>query len=59
MSNKLFGILAIILGLIVIAFPVAGVVAASILTGFVILFIGIWLLLAGINVGVSVKQRQY
>ncbi|AXV38123.1 MAG: DUF308 domain-containing protein [Methanobacteriaceae archaeon] len=50
MNNKLFGILAIILGLIVIAFPIAGVVAASILTGFIILLIGIWLLLAGINV---------
>lgn len=48
--NKMYGILAIILGLIVIAFPIAGVVAASILTGFLILLIGIWLLLACANV---------
>ena len=54
MNNKLFGILAIILGLVVMVFPIAGVVAASILTGFVILLIGIWLLLAGVNTwGVS------
>ncbi|MDI6644828.1 MAG: DUF308 domain-containing protein [Methanobacteriaceae archaeon] len=52
--NKMYGILAIILGLIVMVFPIAGVVAASILTGFLILLIGIWLLLAGVNTwGVS------
>lgn len=52
--NKLYGIFAIILGLIVMVFPIAGVVAASILTGFLILLLGIWLLLAGVNTwGVS------
>jgi hypothetical protein len=36
-KSYIVGILAIILGLIVLAFPLAGLVAASVLTGFVIL----------------------
>ncbi|BDZ67821.1 DUF308 domain-containing protein [Methanobacterium ferruginis] len=47
MKNVIVGILAIILGLIVLAFPLAGLVAASVLTGFVILMIAIWLLIVG------------
>nr|WP_319373199.1 DUF308 domain-containing protein [uncultured Methanobacterium sp.] len=47
MKNAVLGILAIILGLIVLAFPLAGLVAASVLTGFVVLMIAIWLLIVG------------
>lgn len=47
MKNVILGILAIILGLIVLAFPLAGLVAASVLTGFVVLMIAIWLLIVG------------
>ena len=47
MKNPIIGILAIILGLIVLAFPLAGLVAASVLTGFVVLMIAIWLLVVG------------
>ncbi|OPX59499.1 MAG: hypothetical protein A4E25_00983 [Methanobacterium sp. PtaB.Bin024] len=47
MKNIVVGLLAIILGLIVLAFPLAGLVAASVLTGFVILMIAIWLLIVG------------
>jgi len=47
MKNVVVGLLAIILGLIVLAFPLAGLVAASVLTGFVILMIAIWLLIVG------------
>ncbi len=47
MKNVVMGLLAIILGLIVLAFPLAGLVAASVLTGFVVLMIAIWLLVVG------------
>lgn len=47
MKNVVLGILAIILGLIVLAFPLAGLVAASVLTGFVVLMIAVWLLIVG------------
>jgi len=47
MKNVVMGLLAIILGLIVLAFPLAGLVAASVLTGFVVLMIAIWLLIVG------------
>lgn len=40
----LLGILAIILGIIVIAFPLISVFSASVLAGFSIIFLGIWLL---------------
>ena len=42
--NVLLGILAIILGILVIAFPLFSVFAASVLAGFAIIFLGIWLL---------------
>ncbi len=42
--NVLLGILAIILGIIVIAFPLFSVFTASVLAGFAIIFLGIWLL---------------
>lgn len=47
MKNYVLGLLAIILGIIVLAFPLAGLVAASVLTGFVVLMIAIWLLIVG------------
>ena len=40
-------LILIILGLIVIAFPLLGVVPLSVLTGFAVLFLGIGLLLTG------------
>lgn len=43
-NNVLLGILAIILGILVIAFPLLSVFTASVMAGFAILFLGIWLL---------------
>ena len=54
MRNMIMGLLAIILGLIVIAFPLAGVVAAGFIAGFAIIILGIWFLIAGAaEIGVS------
>lgn len=47
MKNPVLAILAIVLGLLVMVFPLAGLVAASVLTGFVVLMIAIWLLIVG------------
>lgn len=47
MKNVVLGLLAIILGILVLAFPLAGLVAASVLTGFVVLMIAVWLLIVG------------
>lgn len=49
MRNIFAGALAIILGLIVIAFPFLGAVTISIFAGIVVLLIAIWLLIAGIS----------
>ncbi len=43
-NNVLLGILAIILGILVIAFPLFSVFTASVLAGFAVIFLGIWLL---------------
>lgn len=43
-NNSLLGILAIILGLLVIVFPLISVFTVSVLAGLGVLFIGIWLL---------------
>ncbi|HMK53849.1 MAG TPA: DUF308 domain-containing protein [Methanobacteriaceae archaeon] len=43
--NVFVGILAIILGIIIIIFPLVGIVTLSVLTGVGIIFIGLWLLL--------------
>lgn len=43
-GNILLGILAIILGILVIAFPLAGIFTASVMAGLAILILGIWLL---------------
>lgn len=42
--NVLLGILFIILGILVIAFPLISVFTVSVLAGFAILFLGIWFL---------------
>jgi membrane protein HdeD len=44
-NNVLLGILAIILGILVIAFPIFSIFAASVLTGIIVIIIGIWILL--------------
>ncbi|MGZ7044209.1 MAG: DUF308 domain-containing protein [Methanobacterium sp.] len=44
------GIALIILGIIVLAFPLLGVVPLAVLTGIAVLFLGIGLILTGINV---------
>jgi len=49
-NNMLLGILAIILGILVIAFPLLSVFTASVLAGFGILFLGIWLLIQSFGV---------
>ena len=49
-GNALFGILAIILGILVIAFPLFSVFTASVLAGFAIIFLGIWLLVQSFGV---------
>ncbi len=43
-NNVLLGILAIILGILVIAFPLFSVFTASVLAGFAIILLGVWLL---------------
>jgi len=49
MRNWLAGILAIILGLIVIAFPFLTTVTVSIFAGLLVLMIAIWLFIVGIS----------
>jgi uncharacterized membrane protein HdeD (DUF308 family) len=46
-KNVFLGILAILLGLIVMAFPLITVFTASIFAGFAIIFLGIWFIVAG------------
>jgi len=41
-------IILIILGLIVLAFPLIGIIPLSLITGFIVLFLGIGLIIAGI-----------
>jgi membrane protein HdeD len=48
MQRTGMAIIFIILGLIVIAFPLLGVIPLSILTGLVVLFLGIGLLISGV-----------
>jgi len=49
-GNVLLGIIAIILGILVIAFPLAGVFTASVMAGLAILILGIWLLIQSFEV---------
>lgn len=48
MKNLVTSLLAIILGIIIIAFPLVGVVAVGVIAGFAVLILAIWFLLAGI-----------
>ena len=43
-DHVLYGIMAIILGLLVLIFPLFTVFTASVLVGFAIIFLGIWLI---------------
>jgi uncharacterized membrane protein HdeD (DUF308 family) len=49
-NNVLLGILAIILGILVMAFPLFSVFTASVLAGFAIIFLGIWLLVQSFGI---------
>jgi uncharacterized membrane protein HdeD (DUF308 family) len=49
-GNYLLGILAVILGILVIAFPLFSVFTASVLARFAIIFLGIWLLVPSFGV---------
>lgn len=49
MRNWVEGALAIILGLIVIAFPFLAAVTVSVFAGFLVLLIAIWLFIVGIS----------
>ncbi|MBI5680607.1 MAG: DUF308 domain-containing protein [Methanobacterium sp.] len=48
--NILLGILAIILGILVISFPLFSVFTASVLAGFAIILLGIWLLVQSFEI---------
>ncbi len=49
-NNVLLGILAIILGILVMAFPLFSVFTASVLAGFAIMFLGIWLIVQSFGI---------
>jgi membrane protein HdeD len=49
-NNVILGILAIILGILVIAFPLLSIFTGSVLLGIAIIFAGIWLLAQGFKV---------
>jgi len=49
-NNLLLGVLAIILGCLVIAFPLFSVFTASVLAGFAVIFLGIWLLVQSFGI---------
>lgn len=49
-NNTLIGILAIILGLIIICFPLISVLTLSVLTGLGIIFLGIWFFIQSFHV---------
>jgi len=54
MDNKIVALILIILGLIVLAVPLLGVIPLGLLAGFVVLFLGLGLIVAGItDMGVS------
>ncbi|WP_409199847.1 DUF308 domain-containing protein [Methanobrevibacter sp. DSM 116169] len=49
MKNELISIIGIILGLVIIAFPMFGVIGASAIVGLSILLMGIYFLIVGVN----------
>jgi len=54
-GNVLLGILAIILGILVIVFPLISVFTVSLIAGIGILFLGIWLLIQSFGVWATNK----
>ena len=50
MKNKVVSLLAIIFGIMIIAFPIFGVIAASEIIGLSVLFIAIYLLIVGTSI---------
>ena len=50
MKNKIVSLLAIILGIMIISFPILGVVSTSAILGLSVLFISIYALLMGISI---------
>ena len=50
MKNKFVSLLAIIFGIMIIAFPIFGVIAASEIIGLSVLFIAIYLLIVGTSI---------
>jgi len=52
-SNMILGFLAIILGILVVAFPLISVFTASIIAGLGIMFLGIWLLLQSYDAAIK------
>lgn len=57
--NTLLGILAIILGILVIVFPLISVFTVSVLAGLGVLFIGIWLLSLGFGAWAGSKALGF
>lgn len=54
--NSLLGILVIILGILVMVFPLFSVFTVSVLAGLTVLLIGIWLLSLGFMPGEQAKE---
>ncbi len=50
MKNKIVSLLAIILGIMIISFPLLGIVSSSAIIGLSVLFISIYALLMGISI---------
>jgi uncharacterized membrane protein HdeD (DUF308 family) len=48
LRNSIMGILAIILGILIMVFPVVGIVAVSFIAGFAVIMLGIWFLISGV-----------
>ncbi|HMK53878.1 MAG TPA: DUF308 domain-containing protein [Methanobacteriaceae archaeon] len=48
--SSILGVLAILLGVLVMVFPLAGVFTASVITGLGILFLGIWFLVLSFGI---------
>lgn len=50
MKSKIVSLLAIIFGIMIISFPMIGVISASAITGLAVLFIAIYALMMGISI---------
>ena len=56
--NVLLGILAIILGILVIAFPLISVFTLSVIAGLAIIFLGIWLIVQSFRTWIASKAAS-